>query len=415
MKNILLSHYITYPKMQIQDAVKLIYQNEFGPGHLVRDEASSLERLREEMKLLENERDGEESHAVQSDASDASDAYDTSDTSDASDASDAYDASDASDTSDASDAYDAYDASYASDSSDSSGASDAFEDIGNGLCRLYLKAAKRTAISPATINKFFVYTANSVAGSIESFEAKLETLVECCRTGKLPFLPGEVETYLSEYKRQGYPPVRHSGIYNAAYSPSYRIVKSEFRKFFKVFESIDRLLVSKDKTITAIDGSSGSGKSILAALMGNIYDCNIFHMDDYFLTPEIRTEARLAEVGGNVDYIRFKQEIISGLQSGGSFSFKPYDCKTQTLGKPVRVSTKKLNIIEGVYSMHPTLADSYDLKIFLYTDPETQKLRILERNGPAMLQRFLDEWIPLENRYFSEMNIMQKCDIVIKT
>ena len=37
LQNILLEHYQRYPQMQPQDAVKLVYQNEFGPGHLIND------------------------------------------------------------------------------------------------------------------------------------------------------------------------------------------------------------------------------------------------------------------------------------------------------------------------------------------------------------------------------------------
>ena len=49
--------------------------------------------------------------------------------------------------------------------------------------------------------------------------------------------------------------------------------------------------------VVAIDGNSGAGKSTLAALIADVYDCNLFHMDDFFLRPEQRTEERLKETG----------------------------------------------------------------------------------------------------------------------
>lgn len=433
MENILLLHYRMYPKMQIQDGVKLIYQNEFGPGHLVKDEADSLEQLLEELRILENHaarKSTKDGHPVpgkhyrpaQLRGLEKQRQYIKTQVSESPGIAQLkamgkqyHDEKSQDLESSGSEKLSGVTGNKLHQFGAECALSDIFEDIGNGLIRLHLRNTKNIAISSTTLNKFFVYTANSVNGSIESFEEKLKTLIKCCKNGTLPFLPGEVEAWLLDYKERGYPPVRHSDIYNAAYSPSYRIVKREFRDFLQVFERIDSLLDSKDKIIVAIDGSSGSGKSSLAALLSNVYDCNVFHMDHYFLTPELRTKTRLEEAGGNVDYVRFKQEILAGLQSGGKFSFRAYDCKTQTLYKPVQVNPKKLNIIEGVYSMHPTLADSYDLKIFLHTDFDTQKLRILERNGQDMLQRFLDEWIPLENRYFNEMNIMGKCDLIIKT
>lgn len=48
LKRILRDHAKRYPKMQPTDAVKLIYQNEFGGGHLIRDEQACLNYLRRE-------------------------------------------------------------------------------------------------------------------------------------------------------------------------------------------------------------------------------------------------------------------------------------------------------------------------------------------------------------------------------
>lgn len=48
MRSILLSHAVRYPLMEPTDAVKLIYQNEFGGGHLIRDEKKCLEFLQNE-------------------------------------------------------------------------------------------------------------------------------------------------------------------------------------------------------------------------------------------------------------------------------------------------------------------------------------------------------------------------------
>ncbi len=48
LMQILRHHAGLYPKMEPVDAVKLIYQNEFGGGHLIRDEESCLDHLRRE-------------------------------------------------------------------------------------------------------------------------------------------------------------------------------------------------------------------------------------------------------------------------------------------------------------------------------------------------------------------------------
>ena len=165
---------------------------------------------------------------------------------------------------------------------------------------------------------------------------------------------------------------------------------------------IDELLAEKDMILVAIDGKCTSGKTTLASKLAELYDCNVFHMDDFFLRPEQRTRSRFAEVGGNVDYERFQEEVLLPLRSGRSFSYRPFDCSTFTLSDPVIVTPKRLNIIEGTYSHHPYFGNPYDLKILLTIDEETQRRRILDR--PVFLHnRFFEEWIPMENRYFDAM------------
>ena len=55
LKDILIAHAKRYPLMQPTDAVKLIYQNEFGGGHLIRDEEACLNYLRREYADLEKD------------------------------------------------------------------------------------------------------------------------------------------------------------------------------------------------------------------------------------------------------------------------------------------------------------------------------------------------------------------------
>ena len=173
------------------------------------------------------------------------------------------------------------------------------------------------------------------------------------------------------------------------------------RKAEQVKKYIDRLLAEKERVIVSIDGCCTSGKTTLAAKLAEQYDCNVFHMDDFFLRPEQRTPERFAQPGGNVDYERFREEVLVPLTAGGAFSYRPFDCSTFTLAGPVAVEPKKLTIVEGTYSQHPYFGDPYDLKILLTVTEEDQRSRILQR--PAFLhQRFFNDWIPMEHLYFEK-------------
>ena len=48
LERVLRLHAALYPRMQVQDVVKLLFQSEYGPGHLITDSRQSLQRLQEE-------------------------------------------------------------------------------------------------------------------------------------------------------------------------------------------------------------------------------------------------------------------------------------------------------------------------------------------------------------------------------
>jgi len=185
--------------------------------------------------------------------------------------------------------------------------------------------------------------------------------------------------------------------------------------FKPFFDRLEELLASRDFIIAAIDGSCASGKTTLAGIIKEKYDCNVLHMDHFFLRPEQRTKERLSEPGGNIDYERFKEQALDKLLGKRPFSYQPYDCSTGKMGREIFFEPKKLNIIEGVYSLHPFFGDVFDIKVFLKISPEEQSRRILKRNGMEMHEKFMNVWIPLENEYFEAFNIEEKCSFYFNT
>lgn len=70
-----------------------------------------------------------------------------------------------------------------------------------------------------------------------------------------------------------------------------------------------------------------------------------------------------------------------------------------------------LYLIEGSYSCHPALREHYDLTVFLDISPDEQLRRLRVRNGAEGAQRFAERWIPLEERYFQELDVRGHCEL----
>lgn len=186
-------------------------------------------------------------------------------------------------------------------------------------------------------------------------------------------------------------------------------------KLENIISKIEELKQQKKRVIVAVDGRCASGKTTLSKLLEDRLSCNVIHMDSFFLQPHQRTEQRISVPGENVDHERFLSEVLIPLRSGKSFSYREYFCYSGEFSEPIFVCENDVTVIEGSYSCHSSLWDSYDLRIFVTTDKETQLSRIIERDGESYSKVFESKWIPLEEKYFSAYGIMQRCDIVVNT
>ena len=179
-------------------------------------------------------------------------------------------------------------------------------------------------------------------------------------------------------------------------------------------DRVERLLAEGRCAFVAIDGPCASGKTVFAASLHERFGGNVLHMDDFFLRPEQRTPERFAEPGGNVDRERFEAEVLKPLAAGKAVRYRPWDCHTGDFATSRSVEPAALTVVEGSYSMHPALRGYYDLTMCLIVDP-SERLRRLEARNPRMLQRFINEWIPLENRYFESTNTQGSADLLVDT
>ena len=284
------------------------------------------------------------------------------------------------------------------------------EPLDGEYSRVYLSYIGK-GLSEETLGQLFMMSAKKENGE-ELLVKKLCLTEEMIKSGQLPLSHEAFALSCERWKNDGFPALHHSEVYREEYHPAYRVISNEYVRFLPLFAKID-VLLKKGAVRLCIEGACAGGKSTLSTLLEKLYDCTVFHMDDFFLRPEQRTAERLAEVGGNVDRERFLQEVLIPLSKNETVKYRRFDCSQQKILPPVSVAPEKLTVIEGVYSMHSELKEYYDFSVFLDIDKETQKKRILKRNTSEMAERFFNEWIPLEDKYFDGMNVKDRCDMIV--
>ena len=353
MDTYLKSHLLTHPVLLPQDAVKFCYQSAFGGGHLITDPVRAAEYLARERASLTP-----------------------------------------------------------------SSAIPLTEPLGGGLVRLNLASPDAVSLSDAAILRVFAASAEHVLSREDNdarFSALLTMLETLTADHVAPFSAEALDAYLQNYRAQGCPMVSHTEEYRTAYAPSYRVIEEKYIPLLPLIGRIDTLLTKNQNrtTVIAIDGHAASGKTTCAAMLTELFDCSVFHMDDFFLPFEKRTEERLAEAGGNVDYERFYDEVLTPILAGKPVTYAAFDCSSGTLLPPLTTEPKPLVMIEGSYSHHPYFGDAYDLRAAMDISEDEQRARILKRNGERMLAMFVSRWIPMEHRYFEAYSIFEHADLVL--
>ena len=287
--------------------------------------------------------------------------------------------------------------------------------IGNGLCRMNLAAPAVRALPPERLARMMTLTAADVPPMqpgderLPGFEQDLDGLRAAALAGRARFSAAALDGYLAEYRAAGYPPVSHS--------PRYRAVSSDFAVLLPLLASIESRISQGKPVLAVLDGPCGSGKTTLAEKLSRLYDAPVIHMDEFFLPPELRTPERLNQPGGNIHYERFLSEVLPGLIAGKAFSSGSFDCH-HGVTRPAFIPQSPVRIVEGSYALHPRFEQSYRaadaLTAFLCVSPAEQ-LRRIEKRSPALLDRFREVWIPLENSYFQAYDIESRAFVRLKS
>ena len=226
-------------------------------------------------------------------------------------------------------------------------------------------------------------------------------------------LEDNLKKYLkeNEYFNYDYKPIHHSTIYNEEYMPHYRLIHKDYLSLvMRIYQLYDYIEMQEKHTIIALEGKCASGKTTLAH---QCYNASIIHADDFFLPQNLKTKARLSEIGGNINYELIKETLEKVKKAWENdekiITIQAYDCEKEIYySKDIELKDKVL--IEGVYSYHPYFNSLIDKCAYLFVDQSTQIERIMLRDNG---DRFLNEWMPLENKYFEKYKFLDNADIII--
>lgn len=289
-----------------------------------------------------------------------------------------------------------------------------YEKISDDVARIDLGAWKARGLSGEWLfNMFYASACPRIDGRARLAVLLSEAEEALREVKKRAFSDQEWEIFVKNYISEGMSAIHHSAFYRKYEKPSYRIVDAKFLNIIPILEELSRQ--NLNIAVVSIDGRAASGKSTVADLLVAATDASVVRMDDFFLPPSLRSEERLTEAGGNIHYERFISEILPALPSGDPFEYGIFDCSKMAIASKRFVKGGDIRVVEGSYSHQPQFGDYADIKVFVTVSPETQKERILSRNGEKFAKMFEEKWIPMEEKYFDAFSVKENSHIVITT
>lgn len=170
-----------------------------------------------------------------------------------------------------------------------------------------------------------------------------------------------------------------------------------------VLDAVARL--PRDRTrYVGIDGFGGAGKSCLAAwLAAEVPRAVVVPVDD-FAGPQIP----------EWDWARLQRQVLDPLREGRHAHYQRWDWDSDRGAEWHDVPPGRMLLIEGVSATRRELDVAWDLTVWVETPKDVRRARALERDGPELMSRWLEDWIPAELAYVAREHPQDRVDFVVR-
>ena len=154
-----------------------------------------------------------------------------------------------------------------------------------------------------------------------------------------------------------------------------------------------------------VDGFGAAGKTTLAAaIAAALPGAVVVHVDD-FARPSVPAWER----------DRFVEQVLAPLAAGRPARYQRWDWGSDTGAEWHDVAPGVPVVVEGVSSTDVRLGVPWDVQVWVEADRGTRLARALARDGEAMQERWLSDWMPSEERYAADQRPRERADYCVRT
>ncbi|HSF97181.1 MAG TPA: hypothetical protein VLA55_00710 [Ornithinibacter sp.] len=168
--------------------------------------------------------------------------------------------------------------------------------------------------------------------------------------------------------------------------------------------AVDAVPVAGTTVVIAIDGRSGSGKTVLGTAVARALGCPIVHLDDIFPGWD----------GLAAGVVLVAEQVLVPLARGERPAYRRWDWMRSRPGRTVDVAVGRHLVLEGCGALVPPAVEHAAVRVWVEAPDAVRQRRALGRDGDVYAPHW-ERWAAQEDAVYAAARPWQRADLVLST
>ena len=161
---------------------------------------------------------------------------------------------------------------------------------------------------------------------------------------------------------------------------------------------------ARDTAVVAVDGRSGSGKTLLASAVADALGCPLVRLDDLYPGWD----------GLEAGVALLTEHVLAPLARGERAAYPRWDWMRSRPGRTVEVDAGPLLVVEGCGALVPPAVAYAAVRVWLDAPDEVRKERALSRDGETYAPHW-ERWAAQEDAVYAAARPRDTAHLVLRT
>ena len=156
--------------------------------------------------------------------------------------------------------------------------------------------------------------------------------------------------------------------------------------------------------VVAVDGRSGSGKTLLGTAVADRLDCPVVHLDELYPGWD----------GLAAGVALVTTQVLEPLARGERAAYRRWDWMRSRPGRTLVVGPTPTLVLEGCGALVPPADDFAAVRVWVEAAPAARRARALSRDGETYAPHW-ERWAAQEDAVYRTSRPWDRADLVLRT